>query len=88
MAIDFVAFIAFAMLFIYFLMGLGAYHNQADSDANVKRYDKSWVISPVWCFYPSAYNEEGRKLCKRARVFFFLGNGMTLCWALLDGILR
>lgn len=84
--IDTFAFIAFSILIVYMVMGIGAYFNQVDNEADVKRYDRSWVLSPTWCFYPDAYNEEGKTLCKRARILFYMGNGITLFWIVLDMI--
>jgi hypothetical protein len=64
--------LAFLFSLGYMILGLLAYSNKSDN----KNADSGWMLSSVWVFFPEAYNEKGKKLCRSGRILFWLA---TIC---------
>jgi len=82
--VSLVLVLAILVSFVYMFLGLLAYNHQSDE----KNVDKGWVLSPIWAFFPSAYDEKGQSLCATGRIFFWLATLLMIIWVVLDYLLE
>jgi hypothetical protein len=67
---------------VYVILSFIAYTDLADETKNTNKI--SFAASPIWPFFPKAYNEIGKGLCKSGKIlFWYLMVGGTI-WLILE----